>query len=185
VRRTAAPDKDVSMCRNRLALRFEEEGAPAWETRHESSQRRIGRAGFGLTHRVRRSAGGERNLSAVVRSVLWRSRWRQKLRLYLVPAVHDDGDARLGRILRAESLVPGLRQRPGERQHASRSSTEILSKPLEVDQLSHASLSKNAGSCARSRGCGRRRGRARRWPAAPRRHRRDRLGTIPREKGAA
>src|SRR5262245_36662762 len=71
------------------------------------------RADPALAHRARCSSGGERNLPAVVCPVLqleWK--WRHELRLCLVRAVHDDGDARLRRLVRAQSLVSGIRQRP-------------------------------------------------------------------------
>src|SRR5262245_45459502 len=76
----------------------------------------MGRADPALAHRARCSSGGERNLPTVVCSVLqleWE--WRHQLRLRLVRAMHDDGDARLRRLLRAQSLVSGLRQRPKRR----------------------------------------------------------------------
>src|SRR5262245_64692760 len=88
----------------------------------------MGTAGLVRARRVRRSSGGERNLPAVVRAVLqleWK--WRHQLRLYLVRAVHDDRDARLRRLLRAESMVPGLRPWPtGSRNRRSAQAAETL-----------------------------------------------------------
>src|SRR4029453_6546392 len=79
----------------------------------------MGAADPALAHRARCSSGGERNLPAVVCPVLqleWK--WRQKLRLRLVRAVHDDGDARLRRLVRAKYLGCAQRQRPECRKHA-------------------------------------------------------------------
>src|SRR5262249_44092602 len=61
------------------------------------------------SHRVRHSSGSKRNLSAMVRAVLQLGRKRRhELRLHIVRAMHDDRDARLRRLLRAESVVSGL-----------------------------------------------------------------------------
>src|SRR5262245_51404345 len=86
----------------------------------------MGRADPALAHRARCSSGGQRNLPAVVCPVLQLERKRRhQLRLRLVRAVHDDGDARLRRLLRAESLVSGIRQRPKRRRKPASGETEL------------------------------------------------------------
>src|SRR5262245_53509077 len=86
----------------------------------------MGRADPALAHRARCSSGGQRNLPAVVCPVLQLERKRRhQLRLRLVRAMHDDGDARLRRLLRAKSLVSGLRQRPKRRRNPAPGETEL------------------------------------------------------------
>src|SRR5262245_1215579 len=109
------------------------EGGPTREARHERNPRRTGPAGPILARRARCSSGGERNLPAMVCAVLRTGqRWRQKLRLRLVRAVHDDGDPRLRRLVRAQYLGCAPRQRTEWRKHAP--GETLLGKVL-VDRL--------------------------------------------------
>ena len=84
-------------------------GGPARTTSHHP--RRVRRAGVG--HARNRCPTSRRgNLSALVRPVRrQRRRQRHHLRLHLVRTMHDDRAWRR-RVLRPESVVPGLWQRP-------------------------------------------------------------------------
>src|SRR5262245_27336835 len=109
----------------------------------------MGRADPVLARRARCSSGGERNLPAVVCPVLQLERkWRHELRLRLVRAMHDDRDARLRRLLRAQSLVSGLRQRPKRRRKPAPGETEL--GPLAHRAASRALLLDYLGGCLSS-----------------------------------